>query len=138
MAVLIVGIITLGIYRLFELYARRKERILMVEKFAENAKPVDLDLSLLFFKKRQPIYSTWALKISLLMIGIGLGAIIAFFIQYAMIGDLLTQAHDNWDIRRNLDGFKETIYFSCVAMFGGIGLLTAYLIELKQQNNDRK
>ncbi len=138
MAIAIVGIITLGIYRLFELFARRKERMLMIEKFSERADPVDLNLSLPFLKRMEISTSSWPLKISLLMIGIGLGAIVAFFIQYVMIGDLLTQAHDNWEVNHNLRGFKETIYFACIAVFGGIGLLSAYLIEMKQRNNGNK
>ncbi len=138
MAITIVGIVTLGIYRLFELYARRKERIMMIEKLAENSKPIDLDWSLPFFKKIESSYSSWALKISLLLIGVGLGSLIAFFIQYGLIGDLLTQTHENWEVNNNLRGFKEIIYFACISIFGGIGLLSAYLIEMKQRNNDRK
>ncbi len=134
----VVAIITLGIYRLFELYARRKERMLIIEKFAERANPVDLNLSLPFLKKMEISNSSWPLKISLLMIGVGLGAIVAFFIQYTMIGDLLTQVHDDWAVRNNLNGFKEAIYFSCIAVFGGIGLLTAYLIEMNQRNKNQK
>ena len=135
-AVFIVGIIVLGIYRLFELYARRKERVMMIEKLAENAKPIDLDMNLPFLKANTPP-SSWVLKISLLLIGIGLGSIIAFVIQYAVIGELLIKVHENWEVRNNLRGFSEVIYFACIAVFGGIGLLIAYLIELKQNNNKK-
>ena len=130
-AVFIVGIIVLGIYRLFELYARRKERMMMIEKLAENAKPINLDMNLPFLKANTPP-SSWVLKISLLLIGIGLGSIIAFVIQYAVMGELLIKVHENWEVRNNLRGFREMIYFACIAVFGGLGLLIAYLIEVKQ------
>jgi len=135
-AIFIVGIVTLGIYRLFELYARRKERIMMLEKLAENAKPIDLDMNFPFLKANTPP-SFWVLKISLLLIGIGLGSIIAFVIQYAVMGELLIKVHENWEVRNNLQGFRQMIYFACIAIFGGLGLLIAYLIEVKQNKTPK-
>ncbi|MDR3061401.1 MAG: hypothetical protein LBU57_04735 [Dysgonamonadaceae bacterium] len=139
MAICIVGIITLGIYRLFELFVRRKERLSIIDKLGEKISSEEIKgaLSLPVFMKMDYSYSSWALRISLLMIGIGLGAIVAFIIQYQVIGDLLLQNTD-WEIKRNLRGFQETIYFSCIAVFGGIGLLSAYLIEWKQRNRNHQ
>ncbi|GHU88507.1 hypothetical protein FACS1894155_03500 [Bacteroidia bacterium] len=140
MAILIVGIITLGVYRLFELFVKKKERLAIIDKLVGGISSGEIKEALNFpmFGKIGFSYSSWALKISLLMIGVGLGAIIAFFIQYQVIGDLLLQNHGDWEIRRNLHGFQEIIYLSCIAIFGGIGLLSAYLIELKQRDKDRK
>mgnify|MGYP000502172067 FL=1 len=46
-APLIVGIITLGIYKLFELFACRRERITLIEKLGEKMSQTDLELSLI-------------------------------------------------------------------------------------------
>jgi hypothetical protein len=141
MAIAIVGITTLCIYRLFELFVRKKERLAIIEKLEERMASGEIKETLKFpiFGKIDYSYSSWALKISLLMIGVGLGAIIAFFIQYQLVGDLLLQNNsDTWEIRRNLHGFQEVIYLSCIAVFGGVGLLAAYLIELKQRAKDGK
>lgn len=140
MAIVIVGIVTLGIYRLFELFVKKKERLAIIDKLGDRISSGEIEKALNFpvFRKINYSYSSWALKISLLMIGVGLGAIIAFFIQYQVIGDLLLQNHDAWEVRRNLHGFQEIIYLSCIAVFGGIGLLSAYLIELKQRNKDHE
>ena len=44
-APLIVGIITLGIYKLFELFACRRERITLIEKLGEKMSQTDLELN---------------------------------------------------------------------------------------------
>ncbi len=132
--IFIVGIITLGIYRLFELYARRKERIMMIEKLGNSMNQSEIENLLKFPFFTRSGNSSWALRISLLMIGIGLGAIIGFFIQHTLMGNLMTEkfdAFEDLEIIQNVRNAKETIYFSCIAVFGGIGLLIAYLIERK-------
>ena len=124
----IVGIITLGIYRLFELYVRRKERMAIIEKLGEQIKlsEANVDLNLPIFRQS----SNWALRISLLFIGVGLGLLVAAFFQLPVAGgdfDLIK----SWDFQKSY----AVIYYASVAMFGGIGLLTAYFIEMK---NNRK
>ena len=42
----IIGIITYGIYKLFELFVRKKERLNIIEKFGDKFNPTDLDLKL--------------------------------------------------------------------------------------------
>ncbi len=132
-AIFIIGIITLGIYRLFELFVRRNERLAIIDKVGDKIQFADIsasDLNLPFFGKVK--YSSWALKISLLMIGVGLGSIVAFTIQMVMIdGQLISQ--NDWNL---LNRFEGMIYFSCVAIFGGIGLLIAYLIEMKHNKTE--
>ena len=64
-----------------------------------------------------------ALKVGCLLIGLGLGILVAFFIHYNMM--------DFCDDRR----IQSSLYASCVLLFGGIGLLTAFLIELKINKN---
>ena len=99
---LVVGIICAGIYGLFELFVRKKERLAIIEKISNN-----LDASAFEGKLGLPNYmsrvSFSALKVGCLLAGIGLGL---------MIG-------------------------ASVLLFGGIGLIVAFIIELKL-NKDKK
>lgn len=45
---LIVGIVTLGIYKLFELFARKKERMALIEKLGDKLNPEILDTKISF------------------------------------------------------------------------------------------
>ena len=133
MAICIVGFITLGIYRVFELFARRKERMAIIDKL-EHIKSLDtnVDLKLSLFQKSEN--SNWALRISLLLIGIGLGLLVAYGVEMAIIrGNMDFYSPENYDIRRSFNSGMEVVYFASVAFFGGIGLLSAYFIEQKQK-----
>ena len=122
--ILIVGFIVLGIYRVFELFVRRKERMAIIERLGEQIKlsEANVDLHLPLFQKSE---SNWALRISLLLIGLGTGLIFAYFINFSLSW---TEYWNRWG------GHREILYFACLAMFGGIGLLSAYFIEQKHKN----
>ena len=128
-AICIMAIITVGIYRVFELYVRRKERMAIIEKLGEQIKlsEANVDLNLPLF---QPTKSNWALKISLLLIGIGIGLMVAYCIEFATVGA------NNWidyAPNRYFRNKMEVVYLASVAVFGGIGLLSAYFIEQKHK-----
>lgn len=122
MVPLIIGIITAGIYGLFELFARRKERLAIIEKIGDK-----LDASAFEGKLGLPSYirnfSFNALKIGSLMTGIGLGLLIGYFINYGM-GNLFSNDWGNREV-------AGLVYGASVLLFGGISLLVAFLIELK-------
>ena len=129
--VLIVGIVVVGIYRIFELYARRKERMAIIERLGEQIKlsEANIDLSLPLFQKSE---SNGALKISLLLIGIGIGLIAAFCIDIASVGVNWKGNDSTWYHRNTM----EVVYFACISIFGGIGLLSAYFIERKHKTKE--
>ena len=118
---LVVGIITLGIYKLFELFVCKKERLLIIEKMGEKFTPNMLQSKISFSSIGNLSFS--ALKVGCLLIGLGLGILVAFFIHYNMM--------DFCNDRQ----IQSSLYASCVLLFGGIGLLTAFLIELKINKN---
>ena len=64
---------------------------------------------------------SWALRVALLLMGLGLGCLLGFFTQYYYFGDSSTK----WEFRQ----LAGVIYFAFMAIFGGAGLLAAYLIE---------
>jgi len=122
--ILVVGFSILGVYKIFELYAKRKERILMIEKLAFLAENKEDDENRL--KIRIPLvidgdsgFGFWPLRISLLLIGIGAGCLVAFFIR-------INYSNMSWD----LISLANT---ASILFFGGIGLLAAYFIEQRKR-----
>lgn len=62
-----------------------------------------------------------SLKYGLLMVGLGLGLLIALF-------TVLTTKMDEEN--------GVAVYFGCISIFGGLGLITSYLIEKKWLDNE--
>ncbi|KAA6305525.1 hypothetical protein EZS27_042822, partial [termite gut metagenome] len=79
MAPLIVGIIALCIYKLFELFVCKRERLSIIEKLGDKLTlPVELNkLSLPDYSHSRP-FSFGALKAGCLLMGIGLGLFVGF------------------------------------------------------------
>ena len=119
---LVVGIITLGIYKLFELFVCKKERLLIIEKMGEKFTPGMLEHKINFSSIGNS--SFYALKWGCLLMGLGLGLLTAFAIHYNFQDFVSKQ----WDI-------QSMVYGACVLIFGGLGLLTAFLVELKIKKN---
>ena len=114
---LVVGTITLGIYKLFELFVCKKEI---------NS---NLSLNLNYSRSR---FTFGSLKSGLLMLGIGLGLLVAFFICINSFPGYT--ASRNWDVERQ----ASVVYGACVLLFGGAGLLAAFLIEMKIQKKEKE
>jgi len=128
-SVFIVGFIMLCIYKVFELFVRRKERMLLVEKLAslsgneeDNEKPIKLQLPFIYTNDS----NSWALRISLLLIGIGVGCLVALYIQMNFYSELSLLNYNHY-------GTFALINFACISLFGGIGLLIAFFIEQKKK-----
>ena len=119
---LVVGFITLGIYKLFELFVCKKERLLIIEKMGEKFTPDMLEHKISFSSIGNLSFSS--LKWGCLLMGLGLGLLAAFAIHYNFQEFVSKQ----WDI-------QSMIYGACLLLFGGFGLLTAFLVELKINKN---
>ena len=119
---LVVGFITLGIYKLFELFVCKKERLLIIEKMGEKFTPNMLEHKINFSSIGNLSFSS--LKWGCLLMGLGLGLLAAFVIHYNFQDFISKQ----WDI-------QSMVYGASVLIFGGFGLLTAFLIELKINKN---
>lgn len=120
--VLVCAIFVYGIYRLFELFVRRKERMAIIEKMLSN--PINSDL--LTNQLNLPLFSknnvSWPIRIGLLLIGIGVGVTIASIVD---INFSYTQR--TWEMGSAIG----SLYAACIATFGGIGLVIAYYIDKK-------
>lgn len=94
-------------------YLKTKENLAMVEK-GMNPKQQ--------YNRPAPFKS---LKLGLLLLGAGLGLLLAFIIDANMTATVANDFH-----RYNHDA-NAAIYFALIAMGGGLGLITSYAIERK-------
>jgi len=133
MAPLIVGIVTLGIYKLFELFVRRKERIIIIEKMGEKFDPTMIESSFSFSINDGKASAFSTLKLACLLLGIGLGLMVGFFVVLNTLG-VSSNPDINWQYRET----TGVIYGASVLLFGGLGLLVAFLIEMKNSKKIEK
>jgi hypothetical protein len=122
----VVGIVFLGVYKLFELFVRRKERLTLIEKMGEKFDASLIDNKFSFPKSgSNPLFGT--LKVACLLLGVGLGLLVGFFICNAFSNGIrLSEGGyaNSWDI-------AGVIYGASTLLFGGLGLLIAFVVELK-------
>jgi len=120
--ILVIGTLVFGVYKLFELFVHKQERMAMIDKIDK--------LSEIEFKGAKidlPAFSSYgkftSLRIALLLMGVGLGFITGFILRHVEVLQ---------DPRRE----SEILYFACIALFGGLGLLISYLIEASKEKRD--
>ena len=94
-------------------YLKTRENLAMVEK-GMNPKQRD--------NRPAPFKS---LKLGLLLLGAGIGLLIAFLIDFNMM-----RSFTDGNYHRHDDSIPF-LYFSLIAIGGGIGLITSYAIERK-------
>ena len=122
----ICGIFVLGFYKLFELFVCKKERLAIIEKIGEKFSPDMLENKINLPSVGNVSFS--ALKFGCLFVGIGLGLLVAYLICATTLeGYVNVSRNSNWEYRETI----SVIYGACVLLFGGVGLLTSFLIELK-------
>lgn len=134
MAMVIVATISYAIYKLFELFARRKERMAMIEKLSAGIDPEIFNNQ--FKPIRMPVIqnftnNSWAIRIGMLLLGVGLGITIATLVDLGVSTSFLDYK-DSYQFRTTVD----VLYPACAAVFGGIGLVIAYFIEKKEGKKD--
>jgi hypothetical protein len=115
----VMGIITLGIYKLFELFVRKKERLMIIDKIGDKLTPEILS-GKIDFSTNIPKLSSSALKFGCLFMGLGIGMLVAFAVHYNF-ADFVESSYQ----------IRSVVYGSCVLLFGGLGLLIAFIVELK-------
>lgn len=125
MVPLIFGIVTYGIYSLFELFVHKKERLMIIEKLSDKVDWAVLDGKLQLPSFAQKRISFSALKIGCLMLGLGLGLLVGFiFHTYVKVN-----FGGDWDM-------VSVAYGASVLLCGGLGLILAFIIENKMGKKD--
>ena len=127
MVPVVCGIFVLGFYKLFELFVCKKERLLIIEKMGEKFTPEMLGNKINLSSVGNVSFS--ALKFGCLFVGLGLGLLAAYLICTATLEGYAEMPSGRFN--RNLQETISVIYGACVLLFGGAGLLTSFLIELK-------
>ena len=129
---LVVGIITLGIFRLFDLFVRKKERLAIIEKIGEKFDPSMVENKFSFPMTNSGSGAFGTLKIACLLLGIGAGLLIGYFICLNSIAGYSTM-----DLQHNANEISGVVYGASVLLFGGLGLLVAFVIEMNYSKNKK-
>ena len=127
MVPVVCGIFVLGFYKLFELFVCKKERLLIIEKMGEKFTPEMLGNKINLSSVGNVSFS--ALKFGCLFVGLGLGLLVAYLICTTTLEGYAEMSSNRFN--GNLRETISVIYGACVLLFGGAGLLTSFLIELK-------
>ncbi len=131
-APLIVGMCVLGVYKLFELFVCKRERLAIIDKLGEKISAADLSGKFTLPGYGNTNISSGALKGGCLMLGIGLGLLVGFLVSYNMLPDYgIRRNHQAWEV-------AGIIYGACTLLFGGAGLVTAFIIEMKLGKKENK
>jgi hypothetical protein len=110
-------IISLGFFGMIFgiVYLYKRERMAMIERGMDPRR----------YKPQSAPYQN--LKWGLLLIGSGVGLFLAFTLDHTLFKDM----NNDFDHR----DANVAIYFALIAIFGGLGLFTSYLIEKKELAN---
>jgi len=129
---LVVGMITLGIYKLFDLFVRKKERLAIIEKIGDkfDSSMIENKFSFPLNFKFENVGTFGALKVACLLIGVGLGLLVGYFICYGTLPNFI---NGDYPYRT-----AEVIYGASTLLFGGLGLLIAFLIEMKYRKDKKE
>ena len=123
------------IYMVFELFARRGERKMLIEKIVEIGK-ADVGRYLNEYLGNTGMANIFRMRShgsirgALLMLGIGIGVMAGFFINYLLVGDAYLTSSRHWDVCN--EEVVVVAYIASVCIFGGLGMLIAYFIERKE------
>lgn len=120
------GIGAYAFYKVIELYVRKKERLMLIDKLdtLENINTSSFNLNGVFgeVKALQNQYLT--LRIGSLLMGLGLGLLIGYVIvnvSFPVAGD----------VSYSMLQTQSVIYGASTLLFGGMGLTGGFIAEMK-------
>ena len=123
---LVVGIITFGVYKFFELIVCRRERLNIIDRLEspqliDYLKQVPMGLRYGAPEPREasecrPRVSTGGLRVGCLLAGLGLGLVIGMLMKPSFV-------QDDWRLFSGLCG-------GLVLLCGGVGLLVSFIVEM--------
>ena len=115
------------IYKVGDLFVHKRERLMLFSKITELS---NLDFKGINFYSSGNKFT--ALRIGWLLMGVGLGFFVGFFLNFITAdGDLETIY--KWNYIEKIGGI---IYVSCVSFFGGIGLQISYYTERRAEKSE--
>ncbi|MDR1680696.1 MAG: hypothetical protein LBS12_02795 [Prevotellaceae bacterium] len=117
--IIIVPTIFISFYLIIELFVHRKERLMIIEKATANPSFEGNDIL-----KKAPVPSFSGLKLGCLISGLGLGFLTSALLNICF--HVTIYEYQSWWYSRSID-------IACILLFGGLGLIVAYLIERRTQ-----
>ena len=125
--IFICGFLFLAVYKIIELFVRRRERQMLIEKI-EKLDSASVDLLHQNFGRRDDSSAYWPLRIGAALVGLGFGIGLSLLaIRFYPRPDYL-----QWEVFAYLQSFG-------LLMGAGLGLLTAFIVERKlKQNKESK
>lgn len=123
------GIGAYAFYKVIELFVRKKERLMLVDKLntLDNVNTNNINLSGLFGEVKALQNQYLSLRIGSLLMGLGLGLLVGYLIvqlSYGTMGDV------SWGVRE----VQNVIYGASTLLFGGMGLIAGFVAEMKMKN----
>lgn len=122
------GIGAFAFYKLIELFVRKKERLMILEKISqlENVNTENLNLARLFGEGKMFKSQFLSLRIGSLLMGLGLGLLVGFIIV-STSGNI---SNVSYEMRETM----SVIYGASTLLFGGLGLVIGFLVEIKMKD----
>lgn len=117
------------IYKLFELFAGRRERMMLIEKMGDKLTPETFKNGIMY---RPSLYSFGGLRIGCLLLGLGAGLLVGYVLTCTTQPDYLS---DNYPY--TVKEAVSIIYGACVLLGGGLGLVISYLIDKEQWKKNK-
>ncbi|KGN89507.1 DUF6249 domain-containing protein [Porphyromonas gulae] len=129
-SILVPAVVFYFIFKIFELYVRRGERLRLIEKL--DSLPSDTEkeeLNRLTSSFHSADKHSLAIKAASMFVGMGIGMLTAFFLTFVFQRAI-----------ENLDGWNfgytfETLSATCLLIFGGLGLLIPSIIMRKGEKD---
>ena len=116
-----------AIYKVVELFVRKRERLMLISKLTEIS---NVDFKGIKFYSSGNKFT--ALRVGCLMLGVGIGFLVGFLLNFVITEgdyDRLTE----WQYINKVAGI---IYVASICIFGGIGLLISYSMERKAEKSE--
>lgn len=120
------------IYKLFELFVGRKERMMLIEKL-----PADMLADGQGQKRKLPSLldlpaSSSSLRLGCLLMGLGVGLLVG----YCIVANTQPEYFMD-DVNRGVRETVSIIYGASVLLGGGMGLVVAFLIEMMRASRGK-
>lgn len=126
-AIFVPAIVFFTIYKIIEVLTHRKERIIIADKLEQMSNLNDSNLPdrlNQFFSERKKYTS---LRAGSVLLGMGLGFLVGFIIQYCCFGLDHNYVHGQ---------LISVIYMGSILIFGGAALLGSFVIERTMDKNN--
>ena len=128
---LICAIIFGAVYKMFELFVRRKERLMIIDRICKIG-PIEFKGFPFQFQlyDHTPKFKFTSLRLGWLMAGIGVGLIVGLVLTMMFAGSGYARGE-----YYNID-LVSICYVASVCLFGGIALLISYAMERDNEKQE--